>query len=99
MIQVIDPEDWGRGTLGQSFDVLMYEDPIIVTKLRASVGLMLTTGNVTAAVRAATVALAHSGEARRELALLVQKYPALVADEWFQEVASVVTDFNDFSLY
>ena len=58
----------------------MYEDPIIVTKLRASVGLMLTTGNVTAAVRAATVALAHSGDARRELALLVQEYPALVAD-------------------
>src|SRR5579872_2953295 len=36
MILSIRPDEWGRGTLGQSFDVLMYEDPDVITKLRAA---------------------------------------------------------------
>jgi hypothetical protein len=41
MLRVIDPEEWGRGTLGQSLDVLLYEDPNIVVKLHSAVELLL----------------------------------------------------------
>ena len=99
MIRVIDPEDWGRGTLGQSFDALMYEDPNVVTTLRASVGLMLGTGDVVGGVRAAMVALSHSRDTRQELSLLIQEQPALMDDDCFREVAAVVRQFGNLSLY
>jgi hypothetical protein len=99
MIRAIDPEDWGRGTLGQSFDVLMYEDPHVVPKLHTAVGLMLGTRDPIAAVRAATVALSHSRDARQELSLLIQEQPTLMDHEWFREIAAAVQEFGNFSLY
>ena len=99
MIRAIEVEDWGRGTLGQSFDVLMYEDPDIVSKLHTAVGIVLRAPEVEVAVRVATVALSHSRDARRELSLLVQDYPVLMEAEWFQAIASSVQEFGEFSLY
>ena len=99
MIRAIHPEDWGRGTLGQSFDVLMYEDPNIVSKLHSSIGLMLATNDVTAAVRAATLVLSHSRDARLKLASVLREYPALAHDDWFQELSAHVNEWGTFSLY
>ncbi len=100
MIRVIDPAEWGRGTLGQCFDVLMYEDPDVVRKARGSVGILLEGGDdITIAARAATIALSHSREARRELARLLEMYPALGSDEWFGGIAAVVEEEGRLSLY
>lgn len=99
MIRTIDNSEWGRGTLGQSFDVLMYEDPNAVAKLRSSVGLMLGAGDFVAGVRAAMLALSHSRDARQELSLLIEGQPTLMGDEWFREIAVTVREFGDFSLY
>ena len=99
MIRVIDPEDWGRGTLGQSFDALMYEDPNVVAKLRASVGLMLATGDLVGGVRAAMVALSHSRDARQELSLLIKEQPTLTDDDCFREITAVVQQFGNLQLY
>lgn len=99
MIRTIDNSEWGRGTLGQSFDVLMYEDPNAVAKLRSSVGLMLGAGDFVAGVRAAMLALSHSRDARQELSLLIEGQPTLLDNEWFREIAATVREFGDFSLY
>ena len=92
-------EDWGRGTVGQSFDVLMYEDPDILPKLHASAGLLLRAGEVTASVHAAALALSHSRDAPRELSALIEDFPKLLADDWFQDLKATVDEWGYFSLY
>jgi hypothetical protein len=99
MIRAVEPEDYGYGTLGESLDVLLYEDPDIVAKLRSAIGLMLKADDVTAAVRGATLSLSHSREVRRELSLLLQEYPTLTNDEWFHDVAAAVVECGRYSLY
>jgi hypothetical protein len=99
MLRAIDQEAWGRGTLGQCFDVLMYEDPSVIRALRAAVGLLLASGDAIAAVRAASLALSHSRDAKTELAVLIQQQPTLRDHEWFQGIAATVHDFGHFSLY
>jgi hypothetical protein len=99
MIRAVPCEDYGYHTLGESLDVLMYEDPDIVVALHSAIGLMLAANEVDSAVRGATLALSHSREARRELALLLQEYPVLIDDEWFSGVAASVEEEGKFSLY
>ncbi len=99
MIRAVPSEDYGYGTLGESLDVLMYEDPNIVVALHPAIGLMLAANDMDAAVRGATLVLSHSREARRELFLLLQEYPALMDDEWFCGVAAAVEECGKFSLY
>jgi hypothetical protein len=99
MISAIDPEDWGRGTLGQCMDVLLYEDPNVVAKLHIAIGLLLRDPDTTQAVRAATLALAHSKDKRLELSLLRRDHQELMNDPWFQEVSLVIEEFGDFSMY
>lgn len=99
MLQAIDPSDWGRGTLGQCFDVLSYEDPGIVPKFRAAVQLLLDRGEELRAIRAASLALAHSSDARGELSLINEAYPALSSHEWFDAIAAAVREEGDLTLY
>lgn len=99
MISVLDVEEWGRGTLGQSLDMLLYEDPGGVKMLHATVGHLINSHALTPAIRAATLALSHSHDARHELSLLIQDYPALTNEEWFQGIAAVVNETGEFSFY
>jgi hypothetical protein len=99
MLAAIDVEDWGRGTLGQSFDMLVYQDPDDLAGLHRSVGVLIAQSNVEIAARAATVALAHAENARVELSLLKRDYPELCTDDWFAEVATTVEEFGGLSLY
>lgn len=99
MIRAVDPEDWGRGTLGQCVDVLLYEDANLVSKLHIAIDLMLEDFDMTQGVRAATLALTHSPDQRHELSFLVKKHPTLMDDEWFQEVFAAVNESGDLSLY
>lgn len=99
MIRAVPFEDYGYGTLGESLDVLMYEDPNIVGALCPAIGLMLAANDLGAAVRGATLVLSHARDARRNLASLVQQYPALMDDEWFLGVAASVREEGKFSLY
>jgi hypothetical protein len=99
MIRAVPSEDYGYGTLGESLDVLMYEDPDIVGALHLAIGRMLAADDVDAAVRGATLLLSHSKDARRELASLAQQYPMIIHEEWFSGVAATVNEEGKFSLY
>jgi hypothetical protein len=55
MIRSVDAEDYGRGTLGECLDVLLYEDANVVAKMRIALKLLLGDDS-TRAVRAATLA-------------------------------------------
>ena len=99
MLLSIGTEEWGRGTLGQSFDVLMYEDPDVITKLRAAAGILLASGEVMGAVRAAVLALAHSKDPREELLRLTQEHPRLTTQNWFRDIEATVRDFGSITLY
>jgi hypothetical protein len=99
MIRAVPSEDYGFGTLDESLDVLMYEDPDIVLALYPAIGLMLTANDLTAAVRGATLLLSHSREARGDISLLLQQYPMLTDDEWFPDVVARVAEEGRFSLY
>lgn len=100
MLRAVEYSDWGYHTLGECVDVLFYEDPNLVAKLHIVIKLLLQhIDDTTQAVRAATVALSHSRDKRRELALLVQEYPALMEHEWFQDISALVEESGDFSLY
>ena len=99
MLNAVDPEDWGRATLGQSLDVLLYEDPNVVAKLHIAIHILLKDNEATQAVRAATLALTHSCDQRIEVESLVEEFPDLLDHEWFSEVCASVRDVGNLSLY
>ena len=100
LIRAVDHRDYGRGTLGECLDVLLYEDPDIVQKLRLAVAQLLQDPDHTQAVRAASLALTHSRDQRQEFALLITDFPALLEHEWFQEIAAALEESTErFSLY
>ena len=99
MIRAVDYSDWGYGTLGECLDVLFYEDPNIVAELHIAITLLLKDPEKEHAVRAATLALTHSKDKRKELSALTQEHPALMEEEWFQDVSAAVTQSGDFTLY
>jgi hypothetical protein len=99
MLRAADYSDWGYGTLGECLDVLFYEDPNIVAELHIAIKLLLKDPEKEHAVRAATLALTHSKDKRKELSALMQEHPALMDEEWFQEVSAAVNESGEFSLY
>jgi hypothetical protein len=99
MLRAVDHSDYGRGTLGECLDVLLYEDPNIVRKLHITISLLLRDPDHTQAVRAATLALTHSKDQQQELARLISDFPALLEHEWFQDIASIGESPERFSLY
>ena len=98
-IGVIDVSDYGRGTIGQCLDVLLYEDPTVVEQLHSAVGLLLAQGKKDCAVRAASLLLSHSKDGRTDLFRLKTNYPALMEHEWFIGIAETVRNFGKFWLY
>jgi hypothetical protein len=100
MLTAVGPEEWGRGTLGQCLDVLLYEDSGVVAKLHIAIGFLLRgEQEITHAVRGATLALTHSRDQRSELSALVHEHPILMTHEWFQSIALAVEESGDLSLY
>ena len=99
MLRAVDHSDYGRGTLGECLDVLLYEDPNIVRKLHITIKLLLKDPDITQAVRAATLALTHARDQKKQLELLIADYPALMEHEWFQDIAALEESPERFSLY
>jgi hypothetical protein len=99
MVTTIDPEDWGRGTLGQSFDMLMYEDPNSVAKFHQAIALLLEKSDLDGAVRIAALSLTHSEDQQRELTLLRDEFPILLQSAWFLEILDTVQTFGSISDY
>jgi hypothetical protein len=99
MFKVIDIEDYGRGTLGQSLDVLLYEDPNLVAKLHMSINLLLNEENTEQALWAASLALTHSDEQREEIQKLIADFPVLMDDEIFRSIYEMIQCGEDLSLY
>jgi hypothetical protein len=100
MLRAVDHSDYGRGTLGECLDVLLYEDVNIVHKLHVAITLLLKDPDHTRAVRAATLCLTHAKNQKQELALLISDYPAMLEHEWFQEIAASLTESSErFTLY
>jgi hypothetical protein len=99
MIQAVHYSDWGYHTLGECLDVLFYEDPNIVSKLHISIKLLLQDPEEEYAIRAASVALSHSKDQRKELALLAQDFPSLAKHEWFEGVSAEVETSSRYSIY
>jgi hypothetical protein len=99
MFKVIDVEDWGRGTLGQSLDVLLYEDPHIVAKLHMTIDLLIEEGETEQALRAASLALTHSKEQNEEVEKLIAAFPMLMDDEIFCDIYRMIQEGETLSLY
>jgi hypothetical protein len=100
MLRAVDHSDYNRGTLGECLDVLLYEDPNIVRKLHITITLLLKDPDHTQAVRTATLALTHSKDQKKKLALLTRDFPALLEHEWFQEIAAALEVSPErFALY
>jgi hypothetical protein len=99
MLRAVHYSDWGYGTLGECVDVLFYEDPNIVAKLHVAIKLLLTDPEEEYVVRAATLALSHSKEQRKELSLLAREFPTLAEHEWFEGVSAEVESSGRYSLY
>ena len=100
MLRAVDHSDYGYGTLGECLDVLLYEDPNVVRKLQIAITLLLKDPDHTQAVRAATLALTHSRDQKKQLALLISDFPALMEHEWFQEIAAALEESTErFALY
>jgi hypothetical protein len=99
MLRAVEHSDYGPGTLGECLDVLLYEDGNVVPKLHITIKLLLEGLDTTQAVRAATLALTHSRDQCKQLAILIRDNPTLMEHEWFQELAAAVHEGGNLSLY
>jgi len=99
MVSAVDVSDWGRGTLGQCVDVLLYEDPNVKLAIRAAVGVLLRDGSPELAVRVATLALIRAKNQAHELAFLRREFPELDEHEWFADIAASIDEAGRLSLY
>jgi hypothetical protein len=99
MLRAVEHSDYGGGTLGECLDVLLYEDANVVSKLHITIKLLLENTDATQAVRAATLALTHSRDQRKQLAILISDYPMLMEHEWFQDIAASILEGGNLSLY
>lgn len=99
MFKVIEVEDWGRGTLGQSLDVLLYEDPHLVPKLHMAIALLIEEGETEQELRAASIALTHSEEQNEEIGKLIAAFTILMDDEIFRDINRMIQEGETLSLY
>ncbi len=99
MFKVIDIEDYGRGTLGQSLDVLLFEEPNLIAKLHMTIGLLLEENETEQALRAASLAITHSQDQREEIQKLVVDFPVLMEDEIFRSIHEMIQRGEDLWLY
>jgi hypothetical protein len=99
MLRVVHYSNWGYGTLGECLDVLFYEDPNIVAKLHIVIRLLLGDAEQEYSVRAATLALSHAKDKRKELSSLIREFPVLPKDEWFEGISAEVKKTGRYSLY
>ena len=63
-------------------------------KLHLAIPLLFRDPDTTWAVWAASLALTHSRNQRKELVRLVKAFPALMEHEWFQDIAASVNEFG-----
>jgi Domain of unknown function (DUF4365) len=99
LLRALDVLEFGYGTLGECLDVLLYCDPDVVPALIGAVSIFLLEGDQDRAVRAVTLALSHSKDARAELAMISERFPALRNTEWFPAIAEEIEHAGRFSIY
>jgi hypothetical protein len=99
MLKVLGADDWGRGHLAQSFDMLVREDPSAATTLDQSIGLLLADREDEAASGAALLVLAYSEDPRATLSDLTRRHRELVSTSWFKEIANTIEVWGAVSLY
>jgi hypothetical protein len=101
LLRAIDISDWGYGTLGECLDVLFYEHigGGLVPNLRGAVDLLVRSGDVHRAVRAATLVFSHSRDARAELDLILRDSPGIQESEFFEDLATEVRNNREFRIY
>jgi hypothetical protein len=99
LLSAVPSKDYGRGTLGQSLDVLLHQDPNISQHLEDAIGLLLSEGELNQAMSGAALVLAYAHDGRDKLSWLIERYPELLSEQYFLEVAAVVEEFGYLSLY
>jgi hypothetical protein len=99
MLRAVPSEDYGRGTLGQSLDFLLRQDPDISLHIDDAIGLLLSTNDLHAAMSGPALALSYAQDARDKLRSLVCRYPELLEEQFFSEVAALVEEYGYLSLY
>jgi hypothetical protein len=99
LLRALDVSEFGYGTLGECLDVLLYCDPDVESALFGAIGTFLSERDNDRAVRAATLTLSHTKDARLQLAWMSETYPALSETEWFSAIAETVEHEGRFSMY
>lgn len=99
MLDVVGDDDWGRGTVAESLDMLIREDPDCASVLDSTLGMLLVNNLHHAASGAALLLLAYSEDPRATLTSLAQRYPGLQSDDWFREIADTVKTWGAISPY
>lgn len=99
MFHAVDPEEWGRGTLGQCLDMLLARDPQFQKEIPKAIELLLNAQRVEAAARLIVVALTYVEDPLALLRSNCAQFPQLARQEWLQELELVLQEENQFSLY
>lgn len=95
----IDPEEWGRGTLGQCLDTLVGNDPDFLRHSTDAAEILFKSGNVEEALQLLLLALSHSPDPRAHFQMQCARFPVLNMQTWASEVTCALQEENQFSLY
>jgi hypothetical protein len=94
LFSAVEVDDYGRGSLGQCWEMLLLEDPQISTKMPDAIRLLASLGEWEIAVQAGMFALQSADKPAEKLKLLLDDFPELAENQTFREAAWVVDEFG-----
>lgn len=95
----IGPDEWGRGTLGQSLHMLLLQDVFVWQSLDCAIANLLSRSELERAVLCVWVVLASAENPLDTLNSLVEKHSILLESEWVQEIRVALSECNEFDIY
>lgn len=98
MLHAIDHDEWGRGSIRQSMQMLLLQDPDALTALRGAVTDLMAAKQSDRAAQGIVMALAFTDDPRSELWTFTELFPTLADNDWLNELKLVLAENNQFDL-
>lgn len=95
----VDPDEWGRGTMGQCLHMLLAQDFRFGTNFHVIIQELLDISDMKHAISAILLYLSLTEDPQSTLLKMFEVHPALLESERLKELYGVLIEYNEFSIY
>jgi hypothetical protein len=99
MFMALDISEIGRGSLGQSLHLILYEDYYIFGKMKQAVALLLSFSETDHAIHTLVTMLGSAENPSEILEDMITRHSELIEHEWIQNLRAAFRENNHFDLY